>query len=45
MLWQMAYTEIYITDVLWPDFRKQHLHGALENYLMRERRFGKVLSE
>jgi len=45
MLWQMAYTEIYITDVLWPDFRKQHLNEALENYLRRERRFGKVLSE
>ena len=45
MLWQMAYTEIYITDVLWPDFRKTHLNEALDNYLLRERRFGKVLTE
>jgi undecaprenyl diphosphate synthase len=45
MLWQLAYTEIYITDVLWPDFRKQHLNEALENYSTRERRFGKVISE
>ncbi|MBK6267029.1 isoprenyl transferase [Marivirga sp. S37H4] len=45
MLWQMAYTEIYITEVLWPDFRKEHLIGAIKNYQQRERRFGKVLSE
>lgn len=45
MLWQLAYTEIYITEVLWPDFRKEHLHEALLNYQSRERRFGKVLSE
>lgn len=45
MLWQMAYTEIFISDVLWPDFRKENLHQALDNYLKRERRFGKVLSE
>jgi len=44
MLWQMAYTEIFITDVLWPDFRKEHLQEALQNYAKRERRFGKVLS-
>lgn len=45
MLWQLAYTEIYISDILWPDFRKEHLHEALLNYQSRERRFGKVLSE
>lgn len=45
MLWQMAYTEIYITEILWPDFRKEHLIEALKNYQKRERRFGKVLSE
>jgi len=45
MLWQLAYSEIYITEVLWPDFRKEHLHEALLNYQSRERRFGKVLTE
>lgn len=45
MLWQMAYTEIYITEVLWPDFRKENLVEAIKNYQQRERRFGKVLSE
>lgn len=42
LLWQLAYTELYITEVLWPDFRKEHLHQALLSYLQRERRFGKV---
>ncbi|HXA01799.1 MAG TPA: isoprenyl transferase [Cytophagaceae bacterium] len=42
LLWQIAYSEIYITDVLWPDFRKQHLHEALISYQKRERRFGKI---
>lgn len=42
LLWQIAYTEIYITDVLWPDFRKQHLLEAIASYQKRERRFGKV---
>lgn len=45
MLWQLAYTEIYITEILWPDFRKEHLINALRNYQTRERRFGKVISE
>ena len=40
LLWQLAYAELYITDVLWPDFRKEHLHLAIENYQQRERRFG-----
>ncbi len=43
LLWQIAYTEIYITDVLWPDFRKEHLIEAIGAYQKRERRFGKVI--
>lgn len=40
LLWQLAYTELYITKVLWPDFRKEHLRQALLDYQSRERRFG-----
>ena len=40
LLWQMAYTEIYVTKTLWPNFRKRHLIKALINYQNRERRFG-----
>ena len=40
LLWQMAYTEIYVTDVLWPDFKRQHLIEALLDFQNRERRFG-----
>ena len=40
MLWQLAYTEIYVTKTLWPDFRKRHLIKAIINYQKRERRFG-----
>lgn len=43
LLWQLAYTELYITDTLWPDFTKQTLHHAIAGYQKRERRFGKVL--
>lgn len=43
LLWQIAYTELYITPVLWPDFRKKDLHDALVAYQARERRFGKVI--
>ena len=42
LLWQLAYTEIYITDVLWPDFRRLNLYDAIRDYQGRERRFGKV---
>ncbi|PIQ22186.1 MAG: isoprenyl transferase [Cytophagales bacterium CG18_big_fil_WC_8_21_14_2_50_42_9] len=42
LLWQLAYTELYITDLLWPDFRKQHLFEALIAFQSRERRFGKI---
>lgn len=43
LLWQIAYTELYITDVLWPDFRKENLYEAIVAYQKRERRFGKIL--
>ncbi|MDI6807998.1 MAG: isoprenyl transferase [Candidatus Eisenbacteria bacterium] len=42
LLWQLAYSEMWITDVLWPDFRKKHLFQAIAEYQKRERRFGKV---
>lgn len=42
LLWQIAYTELFFTDVLWPDFRKKHLEEALNSYQTRERRFGKT---
>jgi undecaprenyl diphosphate synthase len=42
LLWQLAYTEIVVTDVLWPDFRGEHLCRAIREYLGRERRFGKL---
>ena len=40
LLWQMAYTEIWVTEVLWPDFRREHLYEAIRSYQGRERRFG-----
>jgi undecaprenyl diphosphate synthase len=42
MLWQLAYTELYFTDVLWPDFDSNELNNALEFFNSRQRRFGKV---
>lgn len=42
LLWQIAYTEIYITDTLWPDFGKDELLHILSVYQQRERRYGKV---
>ena len=42
MLWQVAYTELYTTQVLWPDFTRAHLYEAILDYLRRERRFGRV---
>ena len=42
MLWQLAYTEFYFTDVLWPDFTKKELKKAVEYYNGRERRFGGI---
>ncbi len=42
LIWQMAYTELYFTDVLWPDFDKDELHKAIADYSSRQRRFGKT---
>mgnify|MGYP006081597441 CR=1 FL=1 len=42
LLWQLAYAELYFTDVLWPDFKKEDLYKAILNYQNRERRFGKT---
>lgn len=42
LLWQLAYSEMYVTDVLWPDFRRNELYDAIESFQSRERRFGKV---
>jgi len=40
LLWQSAYTELYLTDTLWPDFREEEFLKALQSYQQRERRFG-----
>ena len=42
LLWQIAYAELYFTDILWPDFRKKDFYEAILNYQRRERRFGKT---
>ena len=42
LLWQIAYAELYFTDVYWPDFSKDDFNNAIENYKTRERRFGKT---
>lgn len=42
LLWQMAYTELYFTEKLWPDFRREDLFEAIVDYQKRERRFGKI---
>jgi undecaprenyl diphosphate synthase len=42
LLWQLAYTEIYVTEILWPDFRSEALYEAILAFQKRERRFGKV---
>jgi undecaprenyl diphosphate synthase len=44
LLWQISYAEIHVTDVCWPDFRKEHLHAAFRDFGRRTRRFGKVVS-
>ncbi|MCC6670704.1 MAG: di-trans,poly-cis-decaprenylcistransferase [Planctomycetes bacterium] len=44
LLWQISYAEIWVTDLCWPEFRKQHLWQALQAYGKRERRFGRVPS-
>jgi undecaprenyl diphosphate synthase len=42
LLWQLAYSELVFTDVLWPDFRRADLFEAIREYQARERRFGKI---
>jgi undecaprenyl diphosphate synthase len=42
LLWQLAYTELYFTEILWPDFRKEEFYKAIIDYQGRERRFGKT---
>ncbi len=43
LLWQISYAELYVTDVLWPDFRAEHLYDAIQSFAKRQRRFGAVL--
>lgn len=43
LLWQIAYTELVVTETLWPDFRREHLYEAICAYQSRDRRFGKVM--
>ena len=42
LMWQLAYTELYFTDILWPDFKKKNFYKAIYDYQQRERRFGKT---
>ena len=42
LMWQLAYTELYFTKTLWPDFKKEHFYKAIQDYQARERRFGKT---
>ena len=42
LLWNLAYTELYFTDTLWPDFNKDSLDLAIQSYQQRERRFGRT---
>jgi undecaprenyl diphosphate synthase len=44
LLWQLAYTELHITQVLWPDFTREDLYAAVRDYQRRERRFGRVMA-
>ncbi|HEV7734808.1 MAG TPA: undecaprenyl diphosphate synthase family protein, partial [Candidatus Binatia bacterium] len=41
-LWQLAYTEMYVTETLWPDFREREYHQALALFQQRQRRFGRT---
>ncbi|MBI5894381.1 MAG: isoprenyl transferase [Deltaproteobacteria bacterium] len=45
LLWQLAYTEIYVTETLWPDFASEHLLAAILDYQTRERRFGRTAEQ
>jgi undecaprenyl diphosphate synthase len=45
LMWQMAYTELFFTDTLWPDFTKESFFEAIVDYQHRERRFGKTTEQ
>lgn len=45
LLWQIAYTELFFTPTLWPDFRREHLYEAIISFQKRERRFGKTTEQ
>jgi undecaprenyl diphosphate synthase len=45
LLWNLAYTEMFFSDVLWPEFSPAHLNSALEFFAQRERRFGKTSAQ
>jgi undecaprenyl diphosphate synthase len=45
LLWQSAYSEIYVTDTLWPEFRREQFLAALDEYARRERRFGRTAAQ
>jgi len=44
LLWQIAYTEIYVSDIFWPEFNEEEMDKALKNYYSRERKFGRINS-
>ena len=43
LLWQISYSELYVTPVLWPEFKAQDLHAGIQEYARRVRRFGAVV--
>jgi undecaprenyl diphosphate synthase len=45
LLWQVAYAEIHVTDVMWPDFDREHLEAAILDYQSRERRYGRISAQ
>ncbi len=45
LLWESAYSEYYITETLWPDFKEEQLKMAIESYMKRDRRFGGVKTD
>ena len=45
LLWQISYSEIYVTDIAWPDFNKKALEKAIEEYSKRTRKFGNIAAE
>ncbi len=45
LLWETAYSEIYVTECMWPDFRRNAYYEALRDYMTRERRFGKTSAQ